>query len=216
MTKTKRAAVLGMLILPALATLAAAQPPPPPEGGGGRWDADANTKGRYSMAPVDGGVMRLDRETGVLAVCVRVGNDIACKGVEDKTNVPQSDELAALRQENKQLKQRIRDMMDDIEAGEPPMGPFGYGPHAGLHGDMQGAHPGPKFEKPTEEQVDQALDYMTRVYKKIRDRVREIDKDQQSTPQQQGSLQSGPQSGPSQAPAAPSSAPTTPPAKLNP
>jgi len=220
--KTKRAAALGMLILPALTTLAAAQPPP---NEASKWDADENAKGRYSMSPVDGGVMRLDRETGVLVICARVGNEIACKGVEDKTNVPQQDEVAALRQENKQLKQRIKDMLEDMESGEPPMGSHGYGPHARMHGDMHGDNmqgsSGSRFERPTEEQVDQALDYMTRVYKKIRDRVREIDKDQQasvqqpgSSQQQGGSSQSAP--GPSQAPAAPSSQPSTPPAKLSP
>ena len=170
--RTKRAATLALLILPALASFAAAGPVMDE-------DADSSSKpsgGRYSMSPVDGGVMRLDKETGVVAICARIGNEIACKGIEEKTDVPKADELSALREENRQLKRRIKAMMAAIDTNENiMMGP--YGMHPGMH--EYGPQAGPpisRFSMPSEEDVDQALDYMTRIYKKIRDRANDLDR----------------------------------------
>lgn len=192
--RTKRAATLALLILPALATFAAAQPATDSD-----WHSNANSSGRYSMSPVDGGVMRLDKETGVVAICARVGNELACRAVEDKTNVAPADELSALRAENKQLKLRIKEMMDALENGEtiPPMHmPYGYGPHGG-------PAPGGKFELPSDAEVDQALDYLSRVYKKIRDHVKDLDKP--SSPPGEAAAPSPPPIGPGSPP------PTAPP-----
>lgn len=212
--RTKRAVGLGLMILPALATLAAAQPAPD---GNARPDGDPNARGRYSMLPLDGGIMRLDRETGGVAICARVGNELACRAIEDRTNVPQADELAALRAENRQLKQRIREMMAAIESGEArPAMPDGSGPRGQTPGEPNAGAPGENLQLPTEEQVDQALDYLSRVYKKIRDHVRDLDKD--SSPPGQPPLlrQPGTQPPATQPPPAQSPAPATPPPKLSP
>jgi len=217
--RTTRAAGLGLLILPVLATLAAAQPAPD---GNARPDWDPNARGRYSMLPIDGGVMRLDRETGGVAICARVGNELACRAIEDKTNVPQADELAALRAENRQLKQRLREMMAAIESGElKPVTPDGSGPRGQTPGEPNAGSPGENLQLPTEEQVDQALDYLSRVYKKIRDHVRDLDKDSSppgQAPVQPPLLRQPPSAQPpaTQPPAAQSPAPATPPPKLSP
>ncbi len=202
--RTKRAASLGLLILPALATLAVAQPAPDRNA---RPDWDPNASGRYSMAPIDGGIMRLDRETGGVAICARVGNELACRAIEDRT-IPQADELAALRAENRQLKQRIREMMEAIESGElKPVTPNGSGPRGQTPGEPNAGSNGENLQLPTEAEVDQALDYLSRVYKKIRDHVRDLDKD--SSPPGQPPLLRQP---PSEQPPAPA----TPPPKLSP
>jgi hypothetical protein len=117
--------------------------------------------------------MRLDKETGVVAICARIGDEIACRGVEDKTGGPKADELSALKEENKQLKRRIQAMMAAIDSNERMlMAPGGYGTQYG----PQGGPPGSRFQMPSEEDVDHALDYMTRIYKKIRDRANDLDK----------------------------------------
>ncbi|WP_045837004.1 hypothetical protein [Hyphomicrobium sp. 99] len=203
----KRAAALGLLILPTLATFAAAQPAPDSTA---KSDADANSKGRYQMSPIEGGVIRLDRETGAIVVCSRIGNELACRSIEERTNVPSADELAALRAENRQLKQRIKEMMEDIES-EPRTSPYGSGPPGGPQGEFHGGPPGGNFQLPTDEEVDQALDYLTRVYKKIRDHVKDIDKDTAApgqAPAPPAPLQ--------QPPSAQPSTPTNPPPKLSP
>ncbi|MBS0239619.1 MAG: hypothetical protein JSR89_14460 [Proteobacteria bacterium] len=205
--RTMRAAGIGLLILPVLATLATAQPAPD----------DSNARGRYSMLPLDGGIMRLDRETGGVAICARVGNELACRAIEDRTNVPQADELAALRAENRQLKQRIREMMAAIESGElKPSMPDGSGQRDQTQGEPNAGPPGEKLQLPTDEQVDQALDYLSRVYKKIRDHVRDLDKDSSppgQAPVQPPLLRQPPSAQP---PAAQSPAPATPLPKLSP
>ncbi|MGO4682961.1 hypothetical protein [Hyphomicrobium sp. 2TAF46] len=213
--RTKRAAVLGLLILPALAILAAAQPAPD---GNARPDWDPNARGRYSMLPIDGGVMRLDRETGGVAICARVDNELACRAIEDRTNVPQADELAALRAENRQLKQRIREMTAAIESGDlKPSTPDGSGPRGQTPGEPNAGPPGENLQLPTDAEMDQALDYLSRVYKKIRDHVRDLDKDS-SPPGQPPLLRQPPSAQPpaAQPPAAQSPAPATPPPKLSP
>ncbi len=78
--RTTRAVTLGLLILPIFATLAVAEPP-------------ADSSGRFTMSPVDGGFLRLDKQTGAVAMCAHTGTDWACKPVEDQSKVISSDEL---------------------------------------------------------------------------------------------------------------------------
>ncbi|CAA2137822.1 hypothetical protein [Hyphomicrobium sp. ghe19] len=203
--RTTRAATLALLILPALASFAAAGPVMDE-------DADASSKpseGRYSMSPVDGGVMRLDKQTGIVAICARIGNEIACRGIEDKTDVPKADELSALKEENRQLKRRIKAMMAAIDTNEKMMmSPDGYGMHPGMHEfGPQAGPPVSRFEMPSEEDVDHALDYMTRIYKKIRDRANDLDKS--SPPAKTANAPSAaPPIGPGSPPPSPAPAPT--------
>lgn len=70
-------------------------------------------------------------------------------------------ELSRLQQENKDLKERVKALEEALETSTPPPPP---GP------------PGGKLQLPTDQEVDQALDYLERVYKKFRDRVKDLDK----------------------------------------
>lgn len=38
----------------------------------------ADNAGRFTMSPVDGGFLRLDKETGAVAMCARSGTAWAC------------------------------------------------------------------------------------------------------------------------------------------
>jgi hypothetical protein len=120
------------------------------------------------MSPVDGGFLRLDRQTGAVAMCAKSGTDWACKPVDDETSSGPASTLSHLETENKELKGRIKELQDLLETkppGPPPLsGPLADGPPGGIS------------RLPTDEEVDQALDYMTRVYKKFRDHMKHLDK----------------------------------------
>jgi hypothetical protein len=110
------------------------------------------TKGRYTMTPVEGGFMRLDTETGAVSFCTRKAEVWSCEPVADKS--ASSDDKARLEAENKDLKDRIK----ALEGNSP-----------------QAQAPGGVTKLPTEKEVDEALDYVERLYKKFRDRIQKIE-----------------------------------------
>jgi hypothetical protein len=61
---------------------------------------------RFSMAVVEGGLMRLDGATGRLSFCVKDGASYACKSVADDRS-GFMDEIEALAKENADLKKQI-------------------------------------------------------------------------------------------------------------
>jgi hypothetical protein len=164
--KTSCSTALNAMALP-LALTSAATAETPGESGG-----------RYTMSPVDGGFLRLDKQTGAVAMCARSGSEWACKAVEDQTTTASPDELSRLESENKELKDRVKALEESLETEKPP--PLAEGP------------PGGKMQLPTDQEVDQALDYLERVYKKLRDHVKDLDKPQSPpvdpTPPPKGSL----------------------------
>lgn len=123
-------------------------------------------RGRFSMSPVDGGFLRLDKETGAVAMCARKGTVWACDPVEDNASKRSAD-TATLEQENKDLKQRVKELEDSLAAGAPPL-PAPEGP---LAEDAPSAKP----ELPTEEDIDKAFDYVERMMKKLRSRIEKLD-----------------------------------------
>ncbi len=119
-------------------------------------DTATASKGRYTMTPVEGGFMRLDTETGAVALCTRAGETWTCEPVNDKA--APGDDAAKLAAENRALKERLRTLEDNAP------------PAAGANGP-----PGGINKLPTEKEVDEALDYVERMYKKFRDRLQKID-----------------------------------------
>jgi hypothetical protein len=120
-------------------------------------DPVAESKGRYTMTPVEGGFMRLDTETGAVSLCTRKADAWACEPVSDKA--VSSDERTRLEAENKQLKERIKTLEDSAsQSGAPPQ-----------------EAPGGVTKLPTEKEVDEALDYVERMYKKFRDRIQKLE-----------------------------------------
>jgi hypothetical protein len=131
-------------------------------------NADAQTPskdhGRYTMSPTKDGFLRLDTETGAVALCTQSESGWACNSVADHTNTSSSGELSRLEDENRELKDRVKELEANLEANTPP--PGSLPPLEGPSGATQ---------LPTEEQVDQALDYLEHVYQKIRDRIKKLD-----------------------------------------
>ncbi|HML30269.1 MAG TPA: hypothetical protein PKE16_15830 [Hyphomicrobium sp.] len=153
--KATRATLLALSTLPILAATSVAEP-------------SSSVPERFTMSPVDGGFLRLDKQTGAVAMCAKSGMTWACKPVEDQTASASENKLSRLEAENRELKDRLKELEDLVEARPPGAPP--------LNGPAVGEGAGGKAQLPTDEEVDQALDYISRVYKKIRDHVRDLDR----------------------------------------
>jgi len=141
------------LLVPAMLVVLAALP------------ASAQTRdvpGRYSMQPIEGGFLRLDTQTGAVSTCrPGAGNLVLCQPAQEEQR-GLSTEIDRLRAENIELKAEVKRLQETTGLGTPP-------PLAGP--------PAEKFQLPTEEDVDQALDYVERMFKKFRDRLRNLEDD---------------------------------------
>ncbi|MGI9380739.1 MAG: hypothetical protein ACR2OW_13940 [Methyloligellaceae bacterium] len=69
----------------------------------------AEETGRYSMSQVEDGFLRLDSVTGEVSLCRKQQDDWRCRTVADDLE-KLSSEIAELREENKELKNRLADL----------------------------------------------------------------------------------------------------------
>ena len=129
--------------------------------------AAGEAPGRYSMSPADsGGFVRLDTETGQMALCQRRDADWSCREMAEP-NRGLALEVERLRTENQRLKGEIRQMEDIVL------------------GDKRDTKPGggkPEFKLPSEQDVDGAVDYVQRMLRKLRERMKDFDIDGKGTP----------------------------------
>ncbi len=63
----------------------------------------AQTSGRFTFQPIEGGVMRLDTETGHVSHCTKAGDSLACRSVADDRAALQ-EEIDRLKRENDALR----------------------------------------------------------------------------------------------------------------
>lgn len=135
---------------------------------GGALAADDARPGRYTMTPADGGFIRLDTETGAMALCVKRDDQWSCDPMPDAMADRQR-EIERLEAENKALKDEIRRMEDTLGLSEPK---------PGEDGSKQAERPKGTFELPSEQDVDKAFDYVQRMLKKFQERMRELEREQ--------------------------------------
>lgn len=125
--------------------------------------------GRYSMSPAEGGgFARLDTETGAMSICQRQAEAWTCRDMDDE-GLKIRLENEVLARQNKELKAELQKLEDFVVA------------QGGKSGD-KGDRPGQQFKLPSEQDVDQALDYMGRMFKKFRDKLKELEGDKSATP----------------------------------
>lgn len=146
-------------------------------------------KGRYTLSPVDGGFIRLDTQTGAVALCTGKDSAWSCEPLTDRSATAAATQAAKLESENKDLRARVEALEAERKSSPPSSAPP-------PPGDAPPIDPGNgPAQLPTEEEIDKALDYVERVFKKFRDR---IEKYQTPTPTPESPLN---------APSAPPSAP---------
>ena len=130
--------------------------------------AEETGAGRYTMHKSDDGFVRLDTKTGVMSLCRKSEAGWACDAMAG-TAPPLRGEIARLRRENIELKAEIKRMEE----------------HLGLRGDSgKSASNRPDFKLPTEQEVDQALDYFERMLKKFQNRLKRLERKSESPERQ--------------------------------
>ncbi len=153
------------LLLAATLPGSAANPAEPP----------AERPGRYIMQPVDGGALRMDSETGAMSLCTRRNGAFACEPVQDERTSQK--ETERLTTENRDLKAEIKRLEEMLGLGEKPQAgnPPGRGP-GNQQSEERPVSRSPKFELPTEEDLDKALSYAERMLKKFREKWKDIER----------------------------------------
>jgi hypothetical protein len=107
--------------------------------------AIAQTPGRFTFQPIDGGIMRLDTETGHVSHCTKAGDSLACRSVADDRAALQ-EEIDRLRRENEALR-----------LGGKPSTP-------GITG---------KLQLPSEDEIDKAMTMFEKMMRRMMKTFRE-------------------------------------------
>lgn len=131
--------------------------------------AAGEKQSRYTMSPADGGgFVRLDTETGQMSLCQRREGDWSCRDMtEPHGGLPQ--EVDRLREENRRLKAEIRQMEDIMLGDKRAEAP-------------QKESRGLEFKLPSEQDIDSAMDYVTRMVRKFREKMKELEAESKGTP----------------------------------
>lgn len=109
----------------------------------------AHEEGRYTMLETKNGVIRLDRKTGAMTTCVPLPNGWKCEPLVKKGAGAGADQdrVTELEDENFRLKQKLAERSDD-DLNDPDSEPK-------------------KFKLPSDEEVDEAIEYMERMIRKF-------------------------------------------------
>lgn len=111
-------------------------------------------QGRFSMLPVEDGILRLDTFTGAMALCQRRDGAWTCKSVEEK-DATRSGELDRLLRENERLRaenRRLRSRLDGFSPDE--------------RGEEE-AQP----DLPSEEEIDRMMSLVERFLRRFKEMI---------------------------------------------
>ena len=149
----------------------------------------AERAGRYILQPVDGGVLRMDTESGAMSLCVKRSAAVTCEPVPDERSGQK--EVERLGSENRELKADIKRLEEQMGLGDKPAVPGSPGGQAGGQAGGPPAADKPdgerpvnrssKFNLPTEQDIDQALNYVERMMKKLREKWGDIEGSRRGT-----------------------------------
>jgi hypothetical protein len=129
--------------------------------------AGAEEPRRFTMSPSEGGFVRLDTVTGEVSFCSRKGGEWACETMADQGRDVRRDN-DRLVEENRQLRAENRRLEETLGLGEPRPGEKG-------EGERRAERPGPRFELPSEADIDRAMSYVQRMLRKFRDKLKELE-----------------------------------------
>lgn len=166
-TRRIRGAGTGMLALAAGALIGVqavdAQTPAPPMA--------PQSSGRFTMHPADGGMLRLDTETGTMSMCkAQQGGRWVCQTLPDE-RAALDKEIGRLAQENRDLQAAVK-RLEDLN---------------GIPSDRNRRADGPHFPSPdklpTPEDVDKAMTYLQSMLKKFKEKLKDFEDLDSKTPQ---------------------------------
>lgn len=123
--------------------------------------------GRYTMSPADGGFVRLDTQTGAMSQCTKQSGQWACE--------PMADSDKALREENQRLSAEVKSLQEQVKGMEEV---FGLGDTKAA---PDGTKPRAELKLPSEQDVDQAFDYLERMVKKFQERMKKLEQENKSS-----------------------------------
>ena len=122
-----------------------------------------DAKARYTMTPVEKGVLKLDTVTGATSFCTRTTDDWSCKLTPDGDQILRR-QIEGLQAEIVVLKEQLTKMETVTGLGNPGK-----------------ADPPPTARLPTEKDVDQAFDYVESMVKKLRERLSKIERENKAS-----------------------------------
>lgn len=139
----------------------------------------AEDSGRYTMSPADGGVIRLDRETGAMAFCSGKEGSWSCK------DMPETESALKKRVEELEGEKRALEAEKQLRDGAPPTtGPSTKAPAPG-EPPSANAVPSPPGDLPVpnEQDVDKLFDYVEGMMKKFKERMDRLEKEAKKEPE---------------------------------
>lgn len=135
--------------------------------------AFAETTGRFTLSPVEDGFVRLDKETGAMALCSKK------EQAAGWSCTPMDDIQQSLGQENERLQAEIDKLKAENRRLEDTFVGGGRNrndgrPQAHLEDQWPPGGMPPGMKLPSEEDVDKAIDYLEGMIRKFRDRFNDF------------------------------------------
>jgi len=121
-------------------------------------------RGRYSFAPVDEGFLRLDHESGEVALCRSQSGSWSCATVAAGGGYSAQKEIDDLRNQLAALKKELADLR------EPPRPPADLTPKSDDNVTM-------KLELPTKEDIVRARGFIADTWRRLVDMIESLQKD---------------------------------------
>jgi hypothetical protein len=138
----------------------------------GTASASGDRQGRFTMSPAEGGgFVRLDTQTGRMALCQRREGEWSCRDMaEPGRGLEQENDR--LRAENKRLQAEIREM-EGILLGDK---------RGDASRDRSGRTPGAELKLPSEQDIENVFNYAQRMLRKFREKWKELEKESKGEP----------------------------------
>lgn len=160
-----RAVLAGSLFVTVLAADVTAQT-------GGGLSKPADGAGRYTFQQTQDGLLRLDTQSGELAVCRARDGKWSCESTMDDRRGNEA-EIQQLRKDNAELRKEVKRLEEIAGIPAPPDPDKLPGTGRGSGG----------VQLPTEEDLDKAMSYMQRMLKKFKDKLKEFESEMGKSPE---------------------------------
>lgn len=128
-------------------------------------------EGRYSLHDAEGGLLRLDKQTGALSFCYRAGKDWRCEAA--------GDEVAACEQRSAALDARVKLMEDRLArlVEQMPRSKDEAAKNEAGKGEAGKGEAESRFNLPDRQDIDRMLTYLEDVMGRMMEKMKELTED---------------------------------------